>query len=235
MTTLPEQFEMQKGANFQFDLNQQTINIELGWETESRPKKLDLDVSCVILDKDSELLDAVYYNRLETLGGSIKHSGDNRSGNGAGDNELITVLLNKLPKEVDTLIFIINMFSPGKSFQDVKSAYCRVFEEQGEICRYNIKDFNESEGLILAQVYKKQSRWIIQALGIPVTGRTFKESFYQNKKAFLAGQCLSLAESQYFIIKVISGFLSCLLKMVLTIVRIILWICLLIILVGIVF
>eukprot|EP00917_Polyrhabdina_sp_WS-2016_P026211 GHVP01056267.1.p1 GENE.GHVP01056267.1~~GHVP01056267.1.p1 ORF type:complete len:160 (+),score=23.21 GHVP01056267.1:480-959(+) len=158
MTTLPEQFEMQKGANFQFDLNQQTINIELGWETESRPKKLDLDVSCVILDKDSELLDAVYYNRLETLGGSIKHSGDNRSGNGAGDNELITVLLNKLPKEVDTLIFIINMFSPGKSFQDVKSAYCRVFEEQGEICRYNIKDFNESEGLILAQVYKKQSR-----------------------------------------------------------------------------
>eukprot|EP00917_Polyrhabdina_sp_WS-2016_P026214 GHVP01056275.1.p1 GENE.GHVP01056275.1~~GHVP01056275.1.p1 ORF type:complete len:217 (+),score=29.02 GHVP01056275.1:58-651(+) len=171
------QFNMQKQELFEFESNQKFIKIGLGWDYERGPEKLDLDVSCVIFDKNSELVDAVYYNRLNALNGSVKHSGDNRNGEGDGDDEVITIFLDKLPKEVNKFVIVINMYSNGKTFHDVKTAYCRVFESQEDICRYNMSDFLMSEALIVAQIYLSNSRWEVQALGIPTRGRNFIESF----------------------------------------------------------
>eukprot|EP00917_Polyrhabdina_sp_WS-2016_P026212 GHVP01056271.1.p1 GENE.GHVP01056271.1~~GHVP01056271.1.p1 ORF type:complete len:145 (+),score=12.08 GHVP01056271.1:465-899(+) len=71
------------------------------------------------------------------------------------------------------------MYSKGKTFKDVNTAYCRVFGTRNEICRYNMTDFQNCEALIVAQIYLSHSRWKVQALGIPASGRTFKESYDQ--------------------------------------------------------
>eukprot|EP00917_Polyrhabdina_sp_WS-2016_P030020 GHVP01063998.1.p1 GENE.GHVP01063998.1~~GHVP01063998.1.p1 ORF type:complete len:235 (+),score=22.24 GHVP01063998.1:253-957(+) len=171
-----KQFDMKKGECFEFGSNQEIIKIGLGWDYESGTQPLDLDVSCVIFDKDSNIIDVVYFNKLQALNGYVRHSGDNRNGEGDGDDEVITVSLDKLPKHVYKLIFVINMYSVEKTFRDVKTAYCRVFEIQGEICRYYMSDFLNSEALIAAQIYFGDTGWEVQALGIPASGRTFKES-----------------------------------------------------------
>eukprot|EP00917_Polyrhabdina_sp_WS-2016_P018220 GHVP01039343.1.p1 GENE.GHVP01039343.1~~GHVP01039343.1.p1 ORF type:complete len:158 (-),score=16.31 GHVP01039343.1:68-541(-) len=141
-----------------------------------------MDVSCVIFDKSCQLIDVAYYNKLQVLQGSVIHSGDNRSGEGDGDDEMITVMLDSLPGEVDKLIFVINMYSKGQTFRSVETAYCRVFELHNDICRFNMKDFLDCEALIVAQLSRGMTRWDVQALGIPAKGRNFKESFKELKK-----------------------------------------------------
>eukprot|EP00917_Polyrhabdina_sp_WS-2016_P030021 GHVP01064000.1.p1 GENE.GHVP01064000.1~~GHVP01064000.1.p1 ORF type:complete len:212 (+),score=29.82 GHVP01064000.1:56-637(+) len=175
------QFDMKKGELFQFSSDQRLIKIGLGWDYECG-KQLDMDVSCVIFDKDSKFIDVVWFKNLNALNDSIKHSGDNLNGQGDGDDEVITVLLDRLPQEVHTLIFVINMYSAGTSFQDVKTAYCRVFDVQNDICRYNMSDFLNSEALIVAKVHFYQTRWEVQALGIPASGRTYRQTMDKIKE-----------------------------------------------------
>eukprot|EP00917_Polyrhabdina_sp_WS-2016_P030022 GHVP01064002.1.p1 GENE.GHVP01064002.1~~GHVP01064002.1.p1 ORF type:complete len:197 (+),score=29.42 GHVP01064002.1:1-591(+) len=156
------QFDMKKGELFQFSSDQRLIKIGLGWDYECG-KQLDMDVSCVIFDKDSKFIDVVWFKNLNALNDSIKHSGDNLNGQGDGDDEVITVLLDRLPQEVHTLIFVINMYSAGTSFQDMS-------------------DFLNSEALIVAKVHFYQTRWEVQALGIPASGRTYRQTMDKIKE-----------------------------------------------------
>jgi stress response protein SCP2 len=66
--------------------------------------------------------DACFYNQMSACNGAVRHSGDNRSGEGGGDDEFIGLDLDHLPMEVKVIIFVISAYTEGQSFKHVKSA-----------------------------------------------------------------------------------------------------------------
>src|SRR4051794_13029959 len=95
-----------------------SVRMGLGWEPARRGKSVDLDASVIAYDANRQKIDACYFGKLMILGGVVQHSGDNLTGEGAGDDEAITVHLGDLPPQVTGLVFTVNSFS-GQKFTDV--------------------------------------------------------------------------------------------------------------------
>jgi len=103
--------------------------------------EIDLDASCILLNSDYQKIDLVWFRQLKSQDGSIKHSGDNRTGDGEGDDETINVDLQRLPASVKYLIFTVNSFT-GQSFEKVEKAYCRIVNGSNntELARFNLSE-----------------------------------------------------------------------------------------------
>jgi tellurium resistance protein TerZ len=82
---------------------------------------VDLDVTAVLYDNTGTIVDACYYSQLEICSGAVKHSGDNRTGEGAGDDEVITLDLDALDGAIKVIMFVVTAHSGG-SFASVESA-----------------------------------------------------------------------------------------------------------------
>ncbi|MEO7468786.1 MAG: TerD family protein [Sphingobium limneticum] len=133
---------------------------------------IDLDASCILFDAQQRPLDVVYFGQLQSKDGSIRHSGDNLTGEGDGDDESIAINLERLPATVETLVLTVNSFR-GQTFDKVKNAYGRVVDNNNrELVRYDISDSGPHTGLILASITRQGGEWNFKALGIRATGRT---------------------------------------------------------------
>jgi tellurium resistance protein TerZ len=141
--------------------------------------RVDLDSSCLLFDADRQLVEAVWFMQLKSKDGSIRHTGDNVTGAGKGDDERIIVNLASIPAAVRHLVFTINSFT-GQSFEAVENAFCRLVNPDGneEIARFDLS----GGGPHTAQVMVKLSRpeddsggWRMQAIGESGSGRTFQD------------------------------------------------------------
>ncbi len=134
---------------------------------------IDLDASCLMLDESKKVVDTVWFGQLKSKDGSISHSGDNLTGAGDGDDEVISVDLTRLPSNVKHLVFVISSFR-GQTFDKVESAFCRLVDSnsKSELARYNLSGKNPHTAQVMAQVYKENGIWTMQALGVPTNGRT---------------------------------------------------------------
>lgn len=143
-----------------------------GGEVES----IDLDASCVMLDAQKNIVDTVWFRQLRSKDGSVSHSGDNLTGEGDGDDEVIKVDLSRLPSNVTNLVFVISSFR-GQTFDQVESAFCRLVNAEGnvELARYNLSAKNPYTAQVMARVYKENGIWTMQALGEPTNGRTVQD------------------------------------------------------------
>ena len=103
------------------------VKMGLGWEPAFRGKDIDLDASVIAYGPQRNHIDSCYFGKLSILNGAIKHSGDNLTGEGGGDDEVIVVDLGRLPQEVTGLVFTVNSFS-GQKFTEVAKAYCRLMD-----------------------------------------------------------------------------------------------------------
>jgi tellurium resistance protein TerZ len=135
--------------------------------------EIDLDASCLVFDDNKQLLDVIFYNNLRGLNGLVVHTGDNRTGAGDGDDEVIKVDLGKLPADVKTMVFIVSSYQ-GHTFDKIANAYCRVVDETTgkELVKFNITDNGSHTGLIMAKVYLHNGEWKIHALGERTAGKT---------------------------------------------------------------
>jgi tellurium resistance protein TerZ len=142
----------------------------------SQPDSIDLDASCLLLDENKNIVDTVWFRQLRSKDGSVVHSGDNLTGAGDGDDELINVDLTRLPSNVKRLVFVISSFR-GQTFDEVESAFCRLVDADGkkELARYNLSGKNPHTAQVMAQVYKENGIWTMQALGEPTNGRTVND------------------------------------------------------------
>ena len=140
------------------------------------PASIDLDASCLMFDAQGKLLDTVWFRQLQSRDGSIVHSGDNRTGEGDGDDEVIHVDLSRLPAATQTLVFVINSFM-GQTFEKVESAMCRIVDEDtgAELARYNLSAKNAFTAQIMAKVYRNGAGWTVKALGVACNGRTYQD------------------------------------------------------------
>ncbi|WP_066803348.1 TerD family protein [Moraxella oblonga] len=137
---------------------------------------IDLDASVILFNEQKQPVDVVYFGQLQSKDGSITHSGDNRTGAGDGDDEVITVNLSSVPAGVQSLVFTVNSFT-GQSFEKVANAYCRILNgtNNSEIARYYLSAQGSHTAMVMAKVYRHNGEWKMHAIGETMNGRTFNE------------------------------------------------------------
>ncbi|MGW2920453.1 TerD family protein [Streptomyces angustmyceticus] len=153
-----------------------SVTMGLGWEPAFRSKSIDLDASVIAYGPDRKKIDNCFFGKLMILGGAIQHSGDNLTGEGAGDDEAITVHLGGVPPEVTGLVFVVNSFS-GQKFSDVAKAYCRLVDAQSgaELVRFDLTHAEPRTGVMMAKLIRQFSgEWEMTAMGEFVDARTVR-------------------------------------------------------------
>ena len=137
---------------------------------------IDLDASLILFNENNQPLDAVWFGQLKSKDGSIWHSGDNLTGAGDGDDEVIHVDLTKIPPQVKSIVFTISSFR-GQTFEKVENAYCRLVDAttNTEIAKYNLSAQGNYTALIVAKVYRHNGAWKMSALGETSNGKTIQD------------------------------------------------------------
>ena len=156
--------------------------VGLGWDPvevkhslfgKKKTADIDLDASVLMLknDKLQNKDDLIYFGNLKSKCGGVIHTGDNLTGEGDGDDEQILIDLSKIDKEVNKLVFVINIYACESRKQDfgmIKNAYIRIADNSSkkELIKYNLTDnYSGKTALIVGEVYKHNGEWKFAALG----------------------------------------------------------------------
>ncbi|MFF4823874.1 TerD family protein [Streptomyces sp. NPDC001312] len=152
------------------------VKMGLGWEPAYRGADIDLDASVIAYGPQRNHIDSCYFGKLTILNGAVKHSGDNLTGEGAGDDEVIVVDLGRLPQEVTGLVFTVNSFS-GQKFTEVAKAYCRLVDAttEEELVRFDLTHAEPQTGVMMAKLIRQfTGEWEMTAMGDFVKARTVR-------------------------------------------------------------
>jgi tellurium resistance protein TerZ len=160
------------------------VRMGLGWDAikkkglfgGKKSQSVDLDASALLFDASGNLVDQVWFRQLRSQDGSIQHTGDNMTGAGEGDDESIKVDLSGVPASVTNVVFTVNSFT-GQDFSQIENAFCRLIDEVtgAEIARYELTGSGRHNAQIMAKVGRDGAGWSMTALGIPASGRTFRD------------------------------------------------------------
>ncbi|MFF4797737.1 TerD family protein [Streptomyces sp. NPDC001351] len=152
------------------------VKMGLGWEPAYGGKDIDLDASVIAYGPQRNHIDSCYFGKLSILNGAIKHSGDNLTGEGGGDDEVIVVDLGRIPQEATGLVFTVNSFS-GQKFTEVAKAYCRLLDAttDEELVRFDLTNAEPQTGVMMAKLIRQFSgEWEMTAMGEFVKARTVR-------------------------------------------------------------
>lgn len=152
------------------------VHMGLGWEPAYGGRDIDLDASVIAYGPQRNHVDSCYFGKLSILGGAIKHSGDNLTGEGGGDDEVIVVDLGRIPQEVTGLVFTVNSFS-GQKFTEVAKAYCRLLDAATgeELVRFDLTNAEAQTGVMMAKLVRQFSgEWDMTGVGEFVKARTVR-------------------------------------------------------------
>lgn len=151
------------------------ILIGLGWDERATDGAgFDLDASVFLLSDSGKVRadnDFIFYNNLTSSCGSVVHQGDNRTGEGDGDDEAIKVDLSKVPADVKTLsvtVTIHDAAARNQNFGQVANAFIRVVNDESnqEVARYDLsEDYSVETAMIFGEVYRHGSEWKFKAVG----------------------------------------------------------------------
>ncbi|MFJ3787040.1 TerD family protein [Kitasatospora sp. NPDC090091] len=150
------------------------VQIGLGWDARSTTgAPFDLDASALLCSGGRVLGDEyfVFYNNLKSPEGSVEHQGDNLTGDGEGDDEVVLVNLDLVPPQVDKVVFPVSIYdaeSRLQNFGQVRNAYIRVVNslDGQEIARYDLTEDASSEtAMIFGELYRYAGEWKFRAVG----------------------------------------------------------------------
>ena len=144
-----------------------------GGGSSSGGASVDCDSSVIMLkgDRVQQREDIVYFGNLKGANGAVTHTGDNLTGAGDGDDEVIFVELNSIPQEYNKLIFVVNIYDSVKRKQHfgmIQNAYIRVVDAttNKELLRYNLSnDYADQLTLITGEIYRHDAEWKFAAVG----------------------------------------------------------------------
>lgn len=157
------------------------VMIGLGWDTNkySGGAEFDLDASAFLVDANNRCqqdTDFVFYNNLQHPSGSVTHTGDNRTGEGDGDDEQILVDFSKIPANIDRIgitVTIHDAETRSQNFGQVSNAFVRVVNEEGgkELIRFDLgEDFSIETAVVVCELYRHGSDWKFNAIGSGFSG-----------------------------------------------------------------
>lgn len=169
---------LSKGGNISLskeDPNLRKILIGLGWDTRSSDgADFDLDASLFMLNAQNRVrsdADFIFYNQLRSTDGSVEHTGDNRTGEGEGDDEAIKVDLVRVPQDVQKLSVAVTIHDAEprrQNFGMVQNAFIRVVNDETgrELARYDLsEDASTETAMIFGEVYRNAGEWKFRAVG----------------------------------------------------------------------
>lgn len=157
------------------------VSVCIGWDIAKYDDDgaFDLDASAFILNKNGMTRcdeDFVFYNNLKHPTGSVIHSGDNLTGMGDGDDEIIKVDLSKLPKYADKVVFCVTIHEANRRMQNfgmVENSFIRIVDDttHKEIMRYDLKEhFGDKTSIIAGEIYRDGTEWKFHAVGEGFSG-----------------------------------------------------------------
>lgn len=167
-----------------------------GWLGGTSKEAVDLDASCVLYDENKNVLDVIYFGKLQSNDGSVKHSGDDLTGDLSGDdgldNEVITLDLSRLNANVNYVAFVLNSYK-GQDFGTIPFASIRIYEgtpiRVTEVfATYNITkgdNFSGHVAMALGVFYKKNGEWKFNAIGEPTRDRKLEETVETVRQNYL--------------------------------------------------
>jgi tellurium resistance protein TerD len=151
------------------------VLIGLGWDVRmTEGNDFDLDASAFLLGEDGKVRgdsDFVFYNNLKSPEGSVEHTGDNRTGEGEGDDEALKVVLPRVPTAIHKIAVAVTIHdgeARRQSFGMVSNAFIRVVNDETgrEIARYDLtEDASTETAMIFGEVYRHQGEWKFRAVG----------------------------------------------------------------------
>lgn len=189
---------LQKGQRIDLTKGKSNLNrvmVGLGWDPvetkssgllgmfKSGSADIDCDASVIMLTDDAlaSNKDLIYFGNLKSACHSVLHSGDNLTGEGEGDDEMIEVELQKIPERFNKLVFVVNIYNCVKKKQDfgmIKNAYIRVVDPKTgeELIRYNLSEnYGGLTSLVAGEIYRHGEEWKFAAVGDGTTDTNLTE------------------------------------------------------------
>jgi len=147
------------------------LQLGLGWDKAptagfigTGAPDIDLDASAVQF-AGGQLFDLAFYNNLRTRDGSVEHLGDNLTGRGQGDDEVLTVDLGRVYEKVDTIVLLVSSYQ-GHTLEWINNAYCRLVDDhEVELARYTLTAGVPTTGLAMAKLVRDGRHWRVHAIG----------------------------------------------------------------------
>jgi len=157
------------------------ILVGLGWDTNKYDGggEFDLDASAFLLAESGKVgteKDFCFYGNPKHESGGLEHSGDNRTGAGEGDDEVIKVDLSKIPASIQKIDFTVTIHEAEErkqNFGQVSNAFIRVVNEGNgeELIRYDLgEDYSTETAIIAAELYRNDAEWKFNAIGSGFAG-----------------------------------------------------------------
>ena len=169
---------LSKGGNVSLSKEEPGLSkilIGLGWDVRSTDgADFDLDASAFLLKSDGRVradTDFIFYNQLRSTDGSVEHTGDNRTGEGDGDDESLKVELTRVPADIDKVAVAVTIHdgeAKRQNFGMVQNAFIRVVNDATgrEIARYDLtEDASIETAMIFGEVYRHNGEWKFRAVG----------------------------------------------------------------------
>lgn len=160
--------------DYMIDGSIKEVAMGLGWDA-----GCDVDGSVVLFDGSHQLLDTIWYRQLVSRDSSVIHSGDDTTGEGGGDDEVIKVDLARLNGRVHHLLFVVCVYTAGMNFSQVRSAYVRMMHGKKKHKGHVLARFNLSErsgnAMLMGLLSRRGAFWNFRALGHAAQGRTIMQ------------------------------------------------------------
>lgn len=169
---------LQKGGNVSLEKaapGMTKILIGLGWdERVTDGAEFDLDASIFLLSESGKVRgddDFIFYNNLTSNDGSVVHQGDNRTGEGEGDDEAVKVDLSKVSSDIAKISVTVTIHDAqvrGQNFGQVANAFIRIVNDETneEVARYDLsEDYSIETAMIFGEVYRHGGEWKFKAVG----------------------------------------------------------------------
>jgi tellurium resistance protein TerD len=151
------------------------VLVGLGWDARTTTgAEFDLDASALMIGANGRILSDqhfVFYNQMKSPDGSVEHTGDNRTGEGEGDDEVIKVHLAAVPEEVEKIVVAASIYDSENNqhtFGQVRNAFIRVVNQADnrEIARYDLsEDASTETAMIFGELYRNNAEWKFRAVG----------------------------------------------------------------------
>jgi len=151
------------------------VSVGLGWDTRTTTgAAFDLDASALLCGEDGKVVDDlhfVFFNNLTSPDGSVEHTGDNLTGEGEGDDEVINVDLSSVPAGVTKIVFPVSIYDAQprqQSFGQVINAFIRIVDRatDTELARYDLtEDASTETAMIFGELYRHSGEWKFRAIG----------------------------------------------------------------------
>ncbi|HWK23077.1 MAG TPA: TerD family protein [Ureibacillus sp.] len=171
--------QLSKGQRIDLTKNDPSLKriiVGLGWDIKQFDggQDYDLDASAFLLDASGKCRnesDFIFYNNLRSVEGSVIHTGDNRTGEGDGDDEQIKIDLSKIPQDVKKIAITVTIHDAEarrQNFGQVSNAFVRLVNEEtgAEVLRYDLgEDFSIETAVVFCEIYQHGNDWKFNAVG----------------------------------------------------------------------